>query len=49
MISYYHKPIYMNFFDLKTLFCLSKQYALYENKHQESEKQGIGSLKHIGE
>ena len=30
----------MNFFDQKTLFCLSKQYAIYENK--AAEKQDIG-------
>ena len=39
----------MNFFDQKTLFCLNKQYAIYENKDQAAEKQDIGNLRYMEE
>ena len=46
---YYQKATYMNFLYWNTLFCLSKQYAIYENKDQAVEKQDIGKLKHMEE
>ena len=39
----------MNFFDQKTLFCLNKQYAIYENKDQAAEKQDIGNPRYMEE
>ena len=39
----------MNVFDQKTLFCLNKQYAIYENKDQAAEKQDIKNLKRMEE
>ena len=39
----------MYFLYWNTLFYLSKQYAVFENKDQAAEKQDIGSLKHMEE
>ena len=37
----------MNYCDLKIIFCISKQYAIYKNKDQAAEKQNIGNHKHM--